>query len=340
MRSQLVISAVTTALIAVAVPLVVAGQTTGLTAKEAQNGASSRTAWGDPDLQGVWTNVNEAATPFERPDEYAHVDLEDDQLAAVVQEQQKQAADPETRAARIAGYQRGANFPIHWAEHLDAAENHQRPWLVIDPPDGKIPALTPEGQQRAARGRAARGAPTPPAGPEALGLWSQCITRGVPAIMMPTWYNNTYQILQAPGYVAIVYEMMHDARIIPLDGRPHVEHPVRQLLGDARGRWEGNTLVVETTNFTDKTSFRGSTEQLKVIERFTRVDAETIDWQVTLEEATTWVRPWTFEIPLTNADGQRQVYEYACHEGNQSMENILKGARLQDRISEAAANEK
>lgn len=151
-------------------------------------------------------------------------------------------------------------------------------------------------------------------------------------MMMPTWYNNHYQIFQAPGYVVILHEMMHDARIIPLDDRPHLDPTLRQWLGDSRGRWEGNTLVVDTTNFTDKTSYRGSTENLHLIERFTRVESDTLIWEVTVEDMTTWTQTWAFSMPLTIRAEQNVVYEYACHEGNLSMEAILKGARLADTV--------
>ena len=157
-------------------------------------------------------------------------------------------------------------------------------------------------------------------------------------MMMPTWYNNHYQILQAPGYVAILYEMMHDARIIPLDGRPHLNPPVRQWLGDSRGQWEGDTLVIDTTNFTDKTNYRGSTENLHLVERFTRVDPDTIIWEVTVEDLTTWPQPWTFAMPLKRGRGPNLVYEYACHEGNLSMKAILKGARLADQVGAEPAS--
>ena len=305
--------------------------------------SAPRTAWGDPDLQGVWTNVNEAATPFERPEEFGGTRLPgDDQLVEIVQEQHRRAADPETRAKRISRDQGFSNFPIHWAEHLDAPERNERPWLVVDPPDGRVPPLTSEAQERRAAAAAARPPRgTPPAGPEDTGLFTRCITRGgLPGMMMPTWYNNNYQIVQAPGYVAILYEMMHDARIIPLDGRLHLDPHVRQWLGDSRGRWDGDTLVVDVANFTDKTSYRGSTENLHLVERFTRVDADTIIWEVTVEDSTTWAQPWTFAMPLKRGDSQSLVYEYACHEGNSSLESILKGARLADQATTEAASER
>jgi hypothetical protein len=147
--------------------------------------------------------------------------------------------------------------------------------------------------------------------------------------MVPGPYNNNYQILQAPGYVAIVIEMIHDVRIIPLDGRPHAPQAIRQWLGDSRGRWDGNTLVVTTTNFTDKTVFRGSGANLKVIERFTRLDPETLDYQFTIDDPESFTRSWTAAVPMTKTDGP--IFEYACHEGNYFMTNVLKGARAEDK---------
>jgi len=159
-------------------------------------------------------------------------------------------------------------------------------------------------------------------------------------MMIPTWYNNNYHIVQAPGYVAILYEMMHDVRIIPLGWRPHLDPHVPQWLGDSRGRWEGDTLVVDVANFMDKTSYRGSTENLHLVERFTRVDADTIVWEVTVDDSTTWAEPWTFAMPLKRGDSHSLMYEYACHEGNSSMESILTGARLADQAAAAASSER
>ena len=192
--------------------------------------------------------------------------------------------------------------------------------LVVDPPDGRVPALTPEGQKRATA-RAARGYDSW----EDRSLWERCITRGLP--MVPGPYNNNYQILQTPTHVVILHEMIHDARIIPLDGRPHIGQNVRQWFGDSRGRWEGATLVVETTNFKGRSAYRNANpDTLKLIERFTRVAPGTIEWAVTVDDPTTWSRAWTFMIPLTMND-QEAVLEYACHEGNQAIRNILSAAR-------------
>jgi hypothetical protein len=200
--------------------------------------------------------------------------------------------------------------------------------LIVDPPDGRIPALTPEGQKRQAERAAQRRLLGAADGPESRGLQERCIlwpTAGPP--MMPSFYNNNYQIAQGPGYVIIVAEMIHDARIIPTDGRPHLPSGVRQWLGDSRGRWEGDTLVVETTNFTGQTSFRGSSEKLRLTERFTRTAPERIMYEFTVDDPATFTAPWRAEIPMRKLD--EQIYEYACHEGNYAMADMLLGARVE-----------
>jgi hypothetical protein len=203
----------------------------------------------------------------------------------------------------------------------------RRTSLVIDPPDGRVPALTPEGRARAVRA-------IPQSGIQEFrivdswldrGIWERCITRGLPDVMLPTAYNNNYRIFQTPDSVAILGEMIHDARIIPLDGRPHVSAEIRQWMGDSRGHWEGDTLVVDTTNFSNKTSYRGSAENLHLTERFSRLDKDTLLYQVTIQDPTTFTRPWTIELPATRLDGD--IYEYACHEGNYALPNLLSASR-------------
>jgi hypothetical protein len=193
-----------------------------------------------------------------------------------------------------------------------------------------VPPLTPQAQKAAAaRAEIARRAPE---GPEDMGLPDRCLlwpTAGPP--MIPGGYNNNYQILQIPGYVVILVEMIHDIRIIPLDGRPHLPGNIRQWMGDSRGHWEGNTLVVDTTNFTDKTHYRGADENLHLVERFTRVDADTIIYRFTVDDPSAFTRPWTGEAPLRKTAGP--IYEYACHEGNYSVANMLRGARAQERAA-------
>jgi hypothetical protein len=196
-------------------------------------------------------------------------------------------------------------------------------------PDGRVPPLTAEAQKRQAE-RAARNRGHQFDGPENRPLQERCLiysTEGPP--MMPSAYNSNLQIVQGPGYVAIVQEMIHSTRIIPTDGSPHLSPHIRQWLGDSRGRWEGNTLVVDTTNFTDKTAFRGSTEALHLVERFTRLDNDTMLYEFTAEDPATWVRPWTAQLSLAKIDGP--IFEFACHEGNLGMANTLSGARAAEK---------
>ena len=286
-----------------------------------------RTPWGDPDIAGVFTNSDESGIPFERPDEFAGRRVEDvspAELAKLVQQRQQQTIE---RAPTLSEFP-GATSPMHWFENYNAANS--RAWLVSDPPDGKVPPQTAEARTRATERQAARKGRGPADSWEDRSLYDRCITRGIPGSMMPAIYGNSYRIHQGPGFVTITYEMVHDTRVIPLDSRPHVANSIRQYVGDARGRWEGNTLVVETTNFTDKTPYRGSSEHLKMIERFTLLGPDTVEWSVTFDDPHTWARPWTFAMNLTKADESQQPFEYACHEGNYGMHNILSAARAEE----------
>jgi hypothetical protein len=299
-----------------------------------------KTPWGHPDIQGVYTNKDEANTPLERPDEFKGRTAESfsaADLARIAKERQAIAAKV---AAGIGGAETGAG-PTHWYEHLQGSGS--RPWLLVDPSDGKLPAMTPLGLKREAAWAALHSARNGEGVADSWldrSLYDRCITRGLPGSMLPAIYGNSYEVTQSPDFVAIRYEMIHEARVIPLDGRSHVGRAIRQYLGDARARWDGNTLVVETTNFTDRThmgyNFRYNSEQYTLIERFTPVAPNRLQWQVTISDPETWTRPWTFTMPLTRDDGQ-QVFEYACHEGNRGLEHILKGARAEER---AAANHK
>ncbi len=207
----------------------------------------------------------------------------------------------------------------------------RRTALIIDPPDGRVPPLTAGAEKRLndiAEARKQRG---PADHPEDRNLWERCITRGLPNVMLPQPYNNNYQVLQTRDHVVIVAEMIHDARIIPLDGRAHLPSHLREWMGDPVGRWEGDTLVVETTNFTNKTSYRGAGENLRLVERFTRTAPGVLRYQVTIDDPTTFTRPWTIELPATPSDGE--IYEYACHEGNYGLEGILRGHRAQEKAT-------
>ena len=287
-----------------------------------------RTPWGDPDIAGVFTNSDESGIPFERPAEFEGrraQDITPAEFAKLVQARQEQTIE---RTPGLSEFP-GATSPMHWFENYYAANS--RPWLVIDPPDGKVPAQTAEAQKRAADRQAARKGRGPADSWEDRSLYDRCITRGIPGSMMPAIYGNSYRIHQGPGVVTITYEMVHDTRVIPLDGRAHVAQSIRQYVGDARGRWEGNTLVIETTNFTDKTPYRGSSEQVKMVERFTLLGPDTVEWAVTFDDPHTWPRPWTFAMNLTKADESQQPFEYACHEGNYGMRNMLSAARAEEK---------
>jgi hypothetical protein len=284
-----------------------------------------RTPWGDPDLQGLWTNAT--ITPFERPADLSGKEVLTEQEAAEYESRTNQARDADNRAGGVEA-DLGRAYNQFWYDRGTKVVANRRTSLVVDPPDGRVPALTPEAQQRA-EARAAARKRAPADGPEDRALAERCIlwpTAGPP--MIPSGYNNNYQILQTPGYVVILIEMIHDVRIIPLDGRSHAPQEIKQWMGDSRGRWDGNTLVVTTTNFTGKTNFRGSGEKLRLVERFTRADADTINYEFTVEDPSSFTRPWTASIPMTKTEGP--IFEYACHEGNYGMTNLLSGARAEE----------
>jgi len=289
-------------------------------ASAAKSYTPARTSWGDPDLQGTFSNSNEYATPLERPARFAGRTLDDitDKEIAQIREGAEQEA--------VAGLAPGPRGPDYWwLENLNLSKRAQA-WSVVDPADGRIPALTPGAKARGAGPARTSFAGGPFNGPTDFGMLERCISRGVPGSMIPVMYGNNYQIVQTPGYVVITYEIIHEARIIPLDGRPHVGAGVRSHMGDPRGHWEGNTLVVETTNFTAASAYRGANPAtLKVIERFTRIAPDTIAWSATLEDPETWTRPWTIAMPLT-LDTQ-PLLPFECHEHNYGMANILRAAR-------------
>ena len=285
----------------------------------------SKTVWGDPNIAGVYTNNDESLIPFERPAKFEGRRLEDITEAELEQLRDQRSDD------RVEADRNRAEFrsPIHWFENH--FPNNSRAWLVTDPPDGHVPPTTPEARARAAARNAAQAGRGPADSAGDRSLYDRCITRGIPGSMMPAIYGNAYEILQGPGYVAIQYEMVHETRIIPLDGKPHPGANIRMYMGDAKGHWEGNTLVVETTNFTDKTAYRGSSEYLKLIERFKPVAPDTVEWSVTFDDPHTWARPWTFAMNLTKKDDSQRPFEYACNEGNYGMKGILKGARVEEK---------
>jgi len=289
----------------------------------------ARTPDGRPDLQGIWTNSTR--TPLERPEEFRGRPFITEQEAVAYEKRilttgnrDRRDGDPEADVARAYN-----ELFFDQGDKLSRIDGRIPTSIIIDPPDGRIPPLTPEAQARVDAMRAyAKQHPADRAQDRAL--TERCIywaTAGPP--MLPGPYNNLYQIYQTPGHVMLLSEMIHEARMIPLDGHPHVPSSVRLWTGDPRGHWEGDTLVIETTNFTGKTRFRGSSENLKVTEHLRRVDANTILYRFTIDDPTSFTKPWTGELPLVAASGP--IFEYACHEGNQAMMDILAGARAEEK---------
>ena len=288
-----------------------------------------RTSWGDPDLQGMWTN--ETITPFERPAQYRG--------RAFLTAAEAARIERDVAARRAAGDGKSApgnvgSYNQVWMDSGDKVLSTMQTSLVVEPADGIVPtrdsAAAKRDYNKAHEGDHYRH----------MSVWDRCITRGVPGSMFPAGYNNAYRIAQIPGYVVIFYEMIHDIRMIPLDGRPHVSKNIRLWMGDSRGRWEGDTLVVDVTNFTDKGWIANNgaarrikgipqSEKLRVVERFTRTDEDTIRYEVTIEDPEMYTAPWKVSMPLTR-DPEYRIYEYACHEGNTAVELILGGARAEE----------
>ncbi len=317
MRSmrQSVVSACVVAAITAATVALVSVLAPAAAARGQSNFEPPRTSWGDPDLQGIWTSNAVMGVPAEQPKEV--LTAED-----IARQERNEALRNQQEPDR--------DVNIVWDEP-ETQRKIDQPSLVIDPANGRIP-ITAEMQQA-----------VDDWGPTHYGigieswtdldLWDRCITKGFPTVMAPMGYNNAYEIMQTPDYVLIRYEVIHDLRIIPLDGRAPLHDNIRQYWGDSRGRWEGNTLVVEVTNFSDKTfgtqqplgSYRGGGRDMHVVERFTLTDENTIDYRATLEDPRAFTAPWTLGIPLIR-DESYVIYEYACHEGNYGLEFILSAA--------------
>jgi hypothetical protein len=312
-----------------------------------------KTAWGDPDIQGVWPGTAMIGTPLERDkslgtraylteDEYAKRQDRAKNQSAIDSEETVSdltRCDPKRgglgNTATTCSNGVSIGPPLYWD---DRGKPSKQASLVMDPPDGRIPALTPEAQKAAADRAAARRA-RPCAGTaggchdswEDESLWDRCITRGTVGSIVPNTYNQGNQILQTPGLVVLRNEMIHETRVIPIDGRPHLPAGIRTWMGDSRGHWDGNTLVVETTNFRNGTVVGNTpaSENLKLTERFARASADTLNYSVTIDDPKTWTKPWTISFPLKN-EPNYVLYEYACHEGNYYMLNALKGARAEE----------
>jgi hypothetical protein len=312
-------------------PSVLQAQTAASGASASAPGATAapRTSWGDPDLQGVWDY--RTITPMERRPELGDREFyTEDEVAQL-----------EGRAARRMDKPPDPNAPntglVH-AEYLTDPGRHvddsHRTSLIVDPSTGRMPALTPEAQQRQDAARAAATGAPPGGRTDSYRdrpLYERCITRGLPGTILPTLYNNNIRIVQSPGYVAIVHEMIHDTRVVPLDGTPFSR--VQSYMGESRGHWEGDTLVIESRNFNGRAPFRGAGENLKLTERYRRTSADKIEFKMTFDDDTQWVQPWTVAYSIRPAEGE--LYEYACHEGNYGLRNILENARDADRAAAA-----
>jgi hypothetical protein len=302
---------------------VVGGSTSAAGQRAASGAALPRTPDGHPDLQGIWNNSTQ--TPLQRPaalgTKQVYTDEELVKLRLRNHDVAPQDGDPGT-------------YNQFWWEEGGLLKQTS---LIVDPPDGRIPPLTAEGERR--RKARAAGGDDRNDNPEERNLAERCITRGAPKL--PGGYNNNFQIVQTPQYLAIEQEMIHDVRIVPLDGRPHAPAAVRSYLGDSRARWDGDTLVVETTNFrnnVDETSYNCcgfAGEHLTIVERFTLVDQDTIDYRYTVDDPTIFTRPWTVSLPMRRSPGP--IFEYACHEGNRAMEGILRGGRAQEKKKETTS---
>jgi hypothetical protein len=295
-----------------------------------------RTPWGDPDLSGTYTSDNWIGVPFQRPQRFGTRDLLDDaEYAAKVSANDEQISkdlhsEPESKFEEDSA---ANNAPRHWLERPEHPARATS--IVVDPLDGRLPALTADGERVAARPRGRRQLA---ASYTDFSNYDRCISRGVAGSILPVIYGNGTQIVQAPGVVVIRNEMIHEARVVPLDGQPHAGAGVHMWMGDSRGRFEGDALVVETTNFTDRTGIGGNgngaahSENLRLVERFERVDADTLRYEFTVEDPKTYSRPWTARFDLDKKAGY-EIYEYACHEGNYGLANMLSAARAEERAS-------
>jgi hypothetical protein len=312
-------------------------RTTSSSSPAAKPWTPPKTPAGDPDLEGIWTSTT--TTPFERPAQYGErLYLTDQEYAEVEKNLARQLAADSQESAPAGRV--GTGPPGHWTERASSVSRQTS--LVVEPANGRVPVLA------SAEARRDYDLERATDSWEYMSPWDRCIGRGMPAGMFPGGYGNVYRIVQSPGYVMILAEMIHEARVIPLDGRPRPN--VRQWNGESRGRWEGNTLVVETTNYNNKGwigtnaatgRIKGipQSEALRVVERFTRADAATIRYEVTIEDENVYSQPWKVSFPLSK-DPNAQLFEYACHEGNYAMQNILSGARALEKEEEEAARKR
>jgi len=303
----------------------------------------ARTPWGDPDLQGIWPGTDMVGVPFERPKEFGtRLFLTDAELKARQAQAEKQAEldvlefdlnKPPDEIVALGDVGGVTSPPPHW---LERGVPSRQSSLVVEPADGRLPPMTPEGVKRQEGSGGTYRKQTGWNNASELSAYDRCITRGVVGSMMPVVYNNGNEIVQAPGYVAFRNEMIHETRIIPLDGRPTSPPSVKSYMGQSRGHFEGNTLVVRTTNLNGRTGMQGngsmliSSDQAVLEERFTPVSADVLQYELTVTDPKTWTQPWKVAFPLKR-DKDYQIFEYACHEGNNSMRNILSGSRADER---------
>ena len=339
-RVRPVVCCVTLLAMTVAAPHLFAGQAPSPGAAE---WVAPRTPDGQPDIQGVW--VNSTMTPLERPSRLAdkafYSEAEAAELEDAARRGRERAFEPGgTRLERLPPGSRFAGYNGAIWSHARSIAPTRRTAMIVDPPNGRVP-LRPAAEERRnylVANRADTYAN--------MSVYSRCITRGIPGALIPNFYNAGNLILQIPGYVVILTEMIGEARFIPLDDRPPIDPSIGLWMGDSRGRWEGETLVVETTNFTEKGWITPNqnagrmhgvpvTRDLRVVERFTRVSEDVLDWRATVDDPQIYTAPWTLELPLTR-DPAYNLYEYACHEGNYSVPNILRGARVQEREASGA----
>ena len=286
---------------------------------------ATRTSWGEPDLQGTWNFAT--TTPLERPGNLSGKEA--------LSEEEVEELDVDLRTRQDSPPAPGdtGTYNQFW---WDRGKSIGRTSLIVDPASGSLPPLSAEGQRRASVRAEARRGRGPYDSYEDRPLDERCIVRltGGPP-MLPGGYNNNFQLYQTPGYVFILNEQVHNVRTIPMDGRPHFDPNIRQWTGDSRGHWDGSTLVVETTNFDEKRAFRGASENMRLIERFTRLGADSMEYKFTVEDPATWSTPWTAAIPVRAT--QDPIYEYACHEGNYSIANSLSGGRAADKAAAEGA---
>jgi hypothetical protein len=303
-----------------------AAQQRPCSAGDCKNWTPPKTPWGEPDLQGMWPLNHLIATPFQRPEKYS---------------ERRLMTDEEYAAAQKSAEARNKRFESGAIPQADSGTQVMRQTsLISDPPNGRFPALTPQGKELYAKMHGSyKPGQTVFDSPDDFDSWDRCITRGMPVSMLPRNYNNGMRMMQAPGYVLIVLEMAHEVRIIPTDGRPQLDKSIKEWLGESRGHWEGNTLVVETTNFNGKSDLTNAgvpgsppltpaSESLHIVERFTRTAEDTIDYEMRVEDPDVIVSPFAVQYPM-KLDNKYQMYEYACHEGNEALRGYIVNSRFE-----------